>query len=287
MKFRVLAGALAIGMLLATTACSGNLANNAYRVNRAFDGNVRHTAQRDIGTRGTNRTANRATNRAYHGTTTGRAMNNSTANNRATARRLGNAAHNVGDTFNNVNNGTDGATRNVRTRTRHNVNNANNHYNTNRATRPNDTPDGRVDHSVDGVNTTNRNITERRTTAYRNPNNFTNTLYNEPYGGLIDGQNFVASNRADGINNNRLDARNNNAVANPNPTSNPGGRTMVNNNTARGTYRTNDNAVLDGNTANARDGRTATQNRTGRQNVTNTARRNASGNGFTTGRTTR
>jgi len=88
MKFRALASAAALAILLATTACgTGNLANNAYGVNRAYDGNVRHgvTANRTAGSN-TAGTTGRMT-----GTTS-----NARTNTRSTSRRLGNAAYNAG-----------------------------------------------------------------------------------------------------------------------------------------------------------------------------------------------
>ena len=91
MKFRVLAGVACVGLLLATTACGSNMSNSAYRVNRAYDGNVRHSVARDgnryDGTRNT----------ARHG------VNESTG--RTAANRMGNAAYKVNNTRGGINTG--------------------------------------------------------------------------------------------------------------------------------------------------------------------------------------
>lgn len=201
MKFRALAGAAVMGLLLATTACgTGNLANNAYGVNRAYDGNVRHGVIRDGG-------------RVNRVSTYGRGVN--TATGRTMGRRLGNAVHNTGNPINNttgfdigLNNGNrinrratnnaSGVNQNTRAGTRTNAtrrSNAaraqiNNGSNMNHAVN-----NGRVDgtQGTSGLNVANtRNRIDgqqqRNTGAYNNPGNFSNALYTHQGNQMLNGQ---------------------------------------------------------------------------------------------------
>jgi hypothetical protein len=105
MKFRVLAGTMAMAMLLSATACgTGNLANNAYGANRTTSGIVRD------GNAGRGTVQGKYVGRNYNfdgiGNTTGRGMNDfgrgtTTVRRYAGSRRLGNALHNTRNTFGN------------------------------------------------------------------------------------------------------------------------------------------------------------------------------------------
>ena len=100
MKFRVLAGATALAMLLSATACgTGNMANNAYGVNRTGH-NVVHrtnTVRQPV-----SRSFTRPSVTERGAATTGRAMNDTVRNTPGQTRshvgmsgRMGNALHNT------------------------------------------------------------------------------------------------------------------------------------------------------------------------------------------------
>ena len=230
MKFRVLAGTVAMAMLLSATACgTGNMANNAYGVNRTNHsvarervGNVNrgvvnrnYTGRHHVG-------ANYAGRNHLGSSTTGRAMNDygygTTGMRSHTGGRLGNALHNTRNTAYNgvertggvmnrgagyVNHSRAGRlTNNIgRTSTGRindgvNINFDGTAYDgtPNGVITPRGT-DGRVVQNRTAQNRTAQNRTTRgRTTgAYRNSNNFQNTVYR-------DNQVSTQSNRAGSTN---------------------------------------------------------------------------------------
>jgi hypothetical protein len=244
MKYRLLAGAACLGLLLATTACGSNLANSAYRVNRAYDGNVQHIAARD---------GSRATSRAIHHNTRNnveRAVNNTERTTGTTNHRLGNAVHNVGN-----------ATRNTTHNTTRNRNHTTRNAHTSHNLANSDTFAGEVDRAG-GLNhnetrainnsraTNTRNAVRRSTRAYNNPDNFSNTVYHEPLGTTIDGQHNTV-------------ARAETPKTNTAPTNNPGGRTMVENQnqTTRNGYLIGDTTAFDNSAMQNKNNPTATMTR--------------------------
>lgn len=221
MRFRLLAGAAGLALLMATTACSGNLANNAYRVNRAYDGNVRHVERYDGNVR----------DGSYNGIrTAGRAMNNTA---RRTSRRLGNAVHNVG----NINHRGTERVGIANHTTRHNAYRGT-HHNTARnigntpsrvlQNTDNNIMDGVYSGSVNHVNHT-AHTSHRNTNAYTNPNNFTNAIYRE--------------HNTDGIINDTAVSHNSRTLANNTTALN---RNDNQNQHAKAGYLTSDNNNLDG-----------------------------------------
>jgi len=273
MKFRALASAAIMGLLLATTACgTGNLANNAYGVNRAYDGNVRHgvTANRNAGnTMGnTNHTGNRGNTggtghrsaNTLENSNTGSSVrmtgntSNATTGTHNSMRRLGNAAHNAGSGLGN-NGGTGigrranqtGVSGAMRARGRYNrdggyqMSHANGHN-----ARGGMGYNGRVDSTSDITNL------HQTRGAYSNPNNFDNAVYRHQ--GQGQGQNY-GQGRGLGLGLERSQTNAmpaNDGVRNAgsgngtsNGTHNYGGRTMVNADNL-GTVRNEGNAQANG-----------------------------------------
>ena len=276
MKFRVIAGTAAAVMLLAATGCgTGNLANNAYRVSRFNNGIVRE--------RDGNITTNR-TRLDYN--TTGRAMNDINRTTRGTrniGRRLGNAVNNTRSTVNRSERKGNRAERVVNHNTNRLGNNVNNvanntgriydgvNYNANG--QPYDgTPNGvTTARGIDG-----RVIGEKSTGAYHNPHNFQNTVYRESESRFDGNDNYTRTNSSHTVNRgteSKFDGNNNynselyrqdvlgnkQAQAHPSRTagSNPGSRTLTDNNTQQHnqSYLTSDNSAFDDNVV--RDGNVA------------------------------
>jgi len=297
MKFRVLASAAALALLLATTACgTGNLANNAYGVNRAYDGNVRHGV-----------TANRTAGGNTAGTTrmTG-STSNARTNTGGTARRLGNAAHNAGSGLglerNVGNNGLTGGT-NTGRRAGMGIGRRTNQTATSGAMRARGrfNRDGGYQMGLNGHNSSGgagyngrvdstSDLTSLRQTggtlgAYDNPNNFDNAVYRHQGQGQRGANNLTPA--IDGVRNSGnqnlggrtmvgIDNSGGNQVNNlgSGRVNNRGNSTVRN--LANNSYLTNDVNLMDGlNAGNGvvRNTNRTVQSRETRQNTGNSTRR--------------
>ena len=255
MKFRVFAGAAAMAILLATTACGGNLANNAGALRH--DGIARNGVVRvgDV-PNGVIRDGYSATHRgAYNngraaGTRTGR-VGRTVRSTGMDARRLGNAVTNTRNTLHNGVNQTNTMHNNTLTRqnrntanVNHNRTNANinhnrtnanvSHNRTNAVVNHNRTNANAIQNNVGGLNTnTNRtNVNHNmqgtqldgnnRTGAYSNTNNFDNAVY---YGNENQNMNANRNFGENTLGQSRM--RQNAPAATPRPAVNNEGRTMV------------------------------------------------------------